>query len=78
MWIDIRQEDSRLWVDVRDDGQGFEVNTTLPEAEARGSLGMIHMRESAGLLQGTLRLHSVPGKGATVGLTVPLEPNLQR
>lgn len=78
IWIEIHQQDGRLWVDVRDDGQGFEVDTTLPEAEARGSLGMIHMRESAGLLQGSLRLHSVPGKGATVGLTVPLEPNLQR
>jgi signal transduction histidine kinase len=78
MWIEIRQGGARLLVDVRDDGLGFEVDTTLPEAEARGSLGMIHMRESAALLQGTLRLHSVPGKGATVGLTVPIEPNLQR
>jgi len=78
IWIEIHQQDSRLLVDVRDDGQGFVVDTALPEAEARGSLGMIHMRESAGLLQGTLRLHSVLGQGATVGLTVPLEPNLQR
>jgi signal transduction histidine kinase len=78
MWIDIYRQNGRLWVDVRDDGLGFEVDTTLPEAEARGSLGMIHMRESAGLMQGTLRLDSVPGQGATVGLTVPLEPNLQR
>ena len=78
MWIEIRQQEDRLQVNVRDDGQGFEVDTTLPVAEARGSLGMIHMRESAGLLQGTLTLHSTPGEGATVGLTVPLEPNLQR
>jgi len=78
MWIEIRQDEERLLVDVRDDGLGFRVDTTLPEAEARGSLGMIHMRESANLLQGTLRLHSEPGQGATVGLTVPLKPNLQR
>ena len=78
MWIEIRQREDRLMVDVRDDGQGFEVDKRLPEAEARGSLGMIHMRESAGLLQGVLTLSSTPGKGATIGLTVPLEPNLQR
>jgi signal transduction histidine kinase len=78
IWIEIRRQEGHLLVDVRDDGRGFEVDTTLPEAEARGSLGMIHMRESAGLLQGSLRLHSRPGRGATVGLTVPLQPNLQR
>jgi signal transduction histidine kinase len=78
MWIEIRQLEDHLQVNVRDDGQGFEVDATLPVAEARGSLGMIHMRESAGLLQGTLTLHSTIGEGATVGLTVPLEPNRQR
>ena len=80
MWIEIslHMGHTHLQVSVRDDGQGFEVDTTLPEAEARGSLGMIHMRESAGLLQGILTLDSTPGEGATVGLTVPLEPNLQR
>jgi signal transduction histidine kinase len=82
MWIEIAIQEEPpkapcLRVNVRDDGQGFEVDTTLPEAEARGSLGMIHMRESAELLQGVLNLESTPGEGATVGLTVPLEPNLQ-
>jgi signal transduction histidine kinase len=82
MWIEISLQMGRanvpyLQVNVRDDGQGFEVDTTLPEAEARGSLGMIHMRESAELLQGVLTLESTPGEGATVGLTVPLESNLQ-
>ena len=78
IWIEILHLKDRLEVNVRDDGQGFEVDTTLPVAEARGSLGMIHMRESAKLLQGTLTLHSTVGEGATVGLTVPLDPNLQR
>jgi signal transduction histidine kinase len=76
--IEIQQRGEQLQVNVRDDGVGFEVDTTLPEAEARGSLGMIHMRESAALLQGTLTLDSMPGEGATVGLTLPLAPNLQR
>jgi signal transduction histidine kinase len=78
MWIEISHQETQLLVSVRDDGRGFEVDTTLPEAEARGSLGMIHMRESARLLQGILTLDSTPGEGATIGLTVPLEPNLQR
>jgi signal transduction histidine kinase len=78
MWIEIRVLGEQLQVVVRDDGTGFEVDRMLPLAEARGSLGMIHMRESAALLKGTLALHSTPGEGATVTLTIPLEPNLQR
>jgi signal transduction histidine kinase len=78
MWIGLRLLGGQLQINVRDDGQGFEVDTMLPEAEARGSLGMIHMRESAGLLQGTFTLRSTPGEGATIELLVPLEPNLQR
>jgi signal transduction histidine kinase len=78
MWIELRLQGEQLKVQVSDDGLGFEVDTTLPEAEARGSLGMIHMRESAAFLQGTLTLNSIPGEGATIGLTLPLEPNLTR
>lgn len=76
IWIEISRLDDRLQVNVRDDGQGFEVDATLPEAEARGSLGMIHMRESAELLQGNLTLQSVLGEGSMIGLTVPLKVNL--
>ena len=76
MWIDVRQPEDRLEVSVRDDGEGFDVDRTLPESESRGSLGMIHMRESAELLQGALTLQSAIGQGTIVCLVVPLGPNL--
>ncbi len=76
MWIEICREEDRLEVSVRDDGQGFEVDETLAISEDRGSLGMIHMRESAELLRGTLTLQSAIGQGTIVCLTVPIGPNL--
>jgi signal transduction histidine kinase len=76
MWIEVRKEEDKLRVSVRDDGLGFDVDKTLPASEDRGSLGMIHMRESAELLQGTLTLRSVVGQGTTVSLIIPLAPNL--
>ena len=76
MWIDIHQPEDRLEVSVRDDGEGFDVDQRLPESESRGSLGMVHMRESAELLQGALTLQSAIGQGTIVSLVVPLKPNL--
>jgi signal transduction histidine kinase len=65
-----------LEVSVRDNGTGFEVDETLAVSEERGSLGMIHMRESAELLQGRLSLQSAIGQGTIVCLAIPLAPNL--
>jgi signal transduction histidine kinase len=76
MWIEVRQAEGKLEVSVRDDGRGFDVDKTLQVSEDRGSLGMIHMRESADLLQGTLSLQSAVGQGTIVCLSVPLAPNL--
>lgn len=76
MWIEVREAEDKLEVSVRDDGHGFEVDKTLQASEERGSLGMIHMRESAELLRGTLTLQSAVGQGTIVCLFVPLAPNL--
>jgi two-component system sensor histidine kinase DegS len=76
MWIKVHRLKDSLEVSVRDDGQGFDVDQTLPEAETRGSLGMIHMHESAELLQGSLTLQSAIDQGTIVCLALPLEPNM--
>lgn len=76
MWIEVRATEDKLEVSVRDDGRGFDVDQTLQASEERGSLGMIHMRESAELLQGTLTLQSAIGQGTIVCLSLPLAPHL--
>ena len=57
---------------VRDDGVGFD------QAAARQpqSLGLIGLRERAQLLEGQVRIDSVPGAGTTVEarLPLPIEP----
>lgn len=78
MWIEIRAAEGKLEVSVRDDGRGFDVDKTLQASEERGSLGMIHMRESAELLQGTLTLQSAIGQGTIICLSLPLAPHLLR
>lgn len=57
--------------DVEDDGRGFDMH----EMERRGpesALGIFGMRERADLVGGTVSIESVPGRGTSVHLRLPL------
>jgi signal transduction histidine kinase len=63
----------KLRLQVTDDGVGFDVH----EAEARGSAGLIGMRERADAVRGALTIASARGSGTTVTFEVP-EPSAAR
>ncbi|MCS0637233.1 GAF domain-containing sensor histidine kinase [Streptomyces sp. LP05-1] len=60
---------------VTDDGKGFE-----PRAVRRAGrhLGLVSMRDRASGVGGTLSVESVPGKGTTVEMEVPGDPDRGR
>lgn len=69
----------RLWrdkealiVEVADDGIGFDVASVKSDYETRGSLGLVNLRERSELLNGILKLDSVPGEGTKVRVVVPM------
>jgi len=70
--IDVYEDDGAVVVMVEDDGQGFDVASTLASYASRGSLGLLQMRESARLIGGQLSLDSSPGQGTRVRLRIPL------
>ena len=55
---------------VADDGEGFEQTDAF--SEIGGHFGLLGMRERAERLGGELQLHSEPGEGTEVEVTVPL------
>jgi signal transduction histidine kinase len=52
---------------IEDDGCGFD-----PARAAPGRLGLVGMRERAGLFNGRLRVESAPGHGTTITAELPL------
>jgi signal transduction histidine kinase len=58
---------SALQLEIADSGSGFS------GAAARRGLGLVAMRERAGLLGGSIRFESAPGGGTVVKLEVPRE-----
>jgi PAS domain S-box-containing protein len=58
---------------VADNGSGFEPPRSTSDLAASGKLGLIGMQERVRLLGGTLAVHSEPGAGTRVVVTVPAE-----
>jgi signal transduction histidine kinase len=64
--------DHQLRAEIVDDGCGFDQTPSLTECQLEGN-GLNNMRLRATQLAGQLRIHSVPGRGTRLELTVPLK-----
>jgi signal transduction histidine kinase len=66
-----RRPDGALQCTVADDGIGFDVK----EASSRlpKGLGLVAIRERLNAVGGTLQIHSSPGAGTALHMTIPLE-----
>lgn len=66
--VRIERRDTRLHVQISDDGVGFDVSRV-----PRERFGLVGMRERARLLGGELAVSSAPGEGTTIDIDVPIE-----
>lgn len=68
--VEVHRQNGQLVVSVRDNGLGFN-----PETTARGEFpkfGLTTMRERASSIRGSLEIDSAPGRGTTVRFTMPV------
>jgi len=73
--VNIRLEyrNAQVFVSIRDDGVGFDLNATRISRSRRPSLGLAGMQERAALLGGDVKIQSSPGQGTLVEATLPLQ-----
>jgi two-component system sensor histidine kinase UhpB len=57
-----------LALSITDDGRGFDVNG--PPGDG---LGLVSMRERVESVGGALEIHSTPGSGTRIRVTVPID-----
>jgi signal transduction histidine kinase len=67
--VEVTVEEEGMVVMVRDDGRGFDPGALQRTA---GGLGLLNMRERLLAVQGSCEVESMPGKGTTVSMYVPL------
>jgi ligand-binding sensor domain-containing protein/signal transduction histidine kinase len=76
--VDMQLEPSRFDIIIQDNGRGFSAKAVEPAGNENGSLsrtggnGLSNMRQRLDLLGGQCTVDSIPGRGTTVILSVPL------
>lgn len=73
VFVIMKIDDTRLRVDIEDDGVGFDVPTALKRTEDTRGLGLLGMKERASLLHGRLHICSGPEQGTRISLYIPLK-----
>jgi len=68
--VRLRRDDGVLWLQVADDGKGFDAASR--GREPASGLGLIGMRERVALLHGRLTLYSAQGHGTRVTAELPI------
>ncbi len=61
-----------IYLQIRDNGGGFDVETSRMKAAERGSFGLSNMSERIHFVNGLLKVDSVPGKGTEITIKVPI------
>jgi signal transduction histidine kinase len=70
-WITLERQEDRLYLEMRDDGQGFAVAARLPAAHLTGHMGLVGMQERVESIGGQLTIQSTAGEGTVLGMTLP-------
>ncbi len=73
-WVRLEEVKDALLLEIRDDGQGFDVNPTLRRAIHTGHLGLATMHELATSIEGSLKIVCTPRHGTVVSVTAPYRP----
>lgn len=69
--VTIQRQDDTMIIRIADNGVGF--NTDAKSNDGRDHFGMINMRERAELIDGTLTVKSVIGRGTTITVLIPVD-----
>jgi signal transduction histidine kinase len=65
--------DDRLWIEIEDDGEGFDPAAIAAETGSLRGIGVAGMRERMELVGGTIEIESAPGEGTRIRLEAPVE-----
>lgn len=71
IWISLHFEMGQLSYEIRDDGVGFHVESSMRENRLENGLGLTSMKEQAKLFDGKLSIQSSPGTGVSIVACLP-------
>jgi len=69
----IQEVDGLISMEIKDNGQGFEVDGTSQARARNNRLGLLGMRERIEMVGGTFCVESAPGHGTTIRVEIPVD-----
>jgi PAS domain S-box-containing protein len=69
----IRQAGGDIYIDVEDDGVGFDTDKIEPNLGTQSGFGIFNIREQLSFLGGQLEIKSEPGCGTRITIVAPLK-----
>ena len=73
--VELTRRNGGITLQIRDDGCGFHPRP-LPDRKGERHLGLISMTERAEMVNGSLRVESVPGQGTTIHIYIPIQESV--
>jgi two-component system sensor histidine kinase UhpB len=64
--------DGQVWLEIQDDGRGFDIEKISGEALDRKQLGLLGIQERASLVHGGVEIESSPESGTCLQVHIPL------
>jgi len=70
-------QEGKFVVELRDNGNGFDLSQTLSSAISVGHMGLLGMKQRAEILGGNIKIKTAEGKGTTITLSLPTQPQVE-
>jgi Signal transduction histidine kinase len=64
--------EEQVWLEIKDDGHGFDIEKTTGRAVDRKQLGLLGIQERASLVHGRMKIESSPETGTCLQVHIPL------
>ncbi|WDZ94325.1 response regulator [Herbaspirillum sp. WKF16] len=78
IWVTIDRKQEQIYLSIRDDGRGFDLERARSNAISGTSFGILNMEERAVLVGGSMDISSAPGEGTEIVMHLPVAPIVRR
>jgi signal transduction histidine kinase len=72
VFIRLWTEEEQVWLEIKDDGCGFDVEKTTGSVLDRKRFGLLGIKERASLVHGEVKIESSPESGTCLQVHIPL------
>ena len=75
--LNLQFQEEKLLVEIRDNGEGFDLSQTLDSAIAVGHVGLLGMKQRAEMLGGDISIKTGEGMGTVITLSLLIQPQAE-